>query len=130
MGCYSDFEMARGMSDELRQLYFRPLGDRWQVDAALRRRITWRRINVVEPFPSLPPMDLVFFRNVMIYFDTDMRRRALLGVRAVLRPGGFLFVGAAENLMAHSDLFESVQIGRTLAYRPAGGDGGTRPPSE
>lgn len=107
-------------SVDLRMLdrYFKPTEDRdmRQVTPALRRHLTIARLNLsVPPFPMKGPLDAVFCRNVMIYFDQPVRERLVAEVRRLLRPGGLFCLGHAENLSA-TGISGFVRIGAS-AYR-------------
>ncbi|MHB2019095.1 MAG: CheR family methyltransferase [Candidatus Xenobia bacterium] len=117
-GTYNAFEVQRGLPADLRDRCMRPVEDRWEVLPELRKQVDWRRLNLIEPWPALPPMDLIMLRNVLIYFDDVHKTRILEGVRRQLRPDGWLVLGAPENLMSWPDLFTPMQLGRSLAYRP------------
>ena len=100
-GVYSLDKMG-GVPRELRAKYFQREGKgapSLSVRASLRPAITFARLNLAEvPFPMSGPFDAVFCRNVMIYFDAEVRRRLLGELHRLLRPGGRLFVGHSESL--------------------------------
>jgi len=77
-----------------------------------------RPLNLAVPFPAMGPFDVVFLRNVLIYFDTPTKRAVLERVRRVLRPGGYLFLGGAETTLTIDDAWERVVLDRATAYRP------------
>lgn len=80
------------------------------VDPALRQMITFGRINLAHPpFPLKGPLDVVFCRNVMIYFDNTVRTRLLNDLYRLLKPGGYLMVGHAESLSGMLSDFKSVE---------------------
>jgi chemotaxis protein methyltransferase CheR len=83
-----------------------------------------RQLNLAAPFPRLPAVDVVFLRNVLIYFKLDTRRQILDRVRRVLRPDGYLVLGGAENLL-NVDAFECVPLDKAAVYRPRGGQAAT-----
>lgn len=97
-GHYADNRM-NGVSDERRRKWFRKDEDGWAVDDALRHPLLFKRLNLATPpFPMHGPLDIVFCRNVMIYFDNTVRQRLLDEVARLLKPGGYLIVGHAESL--------------------------------
>ena len=97
-GLYHERVMV-GVPDDLRRRWFTAAGDSWQVSEELRRLITFNRLNLSKPpFPMHGPLDLVFCRNVMIYFDTPVRTRLVAAIHRLLRPGGMLVIGSAESL--------------------------------
>ncbi len=120
-GTYSQLEVNRGLPAPLLVKYFQKVGTHWQVTEDLRRMVTVRKLNLAQPFGVLPTFDIVFLRNVLIYFDTDTKRRILNQVRAVTAPGGALFLGAAETTIGLDDSWERTPMGRfTLNRKPLG----------
>ncbi len=117
-GSYTQMEVNRGVPTPLLMKYFRREGLRWVVCEEIRRMVDFVEINLARELPGLPPMDIVFLRNVLIYFREDVRRGVLERVARVLRPDGYLFVGGAETLITYQDLFERVQIANTSCFRP------------
>jgi len=118
MGRYSQMEINRGVPTHLLVRYFHREGLQWEVFEDIRRMIDFREINLVEPWPLLPSMDVIFLRNVLIYFDDALRRHVLERIARQLEPDGYLFVGGAETMMAYPDLFERVEMGKSSCYRP------------
>lgn len=117
-GIYNQFEVNRGLPAHLLVRYFARHGMNYQIDSRLRGMVETKFLNLAEPFPSLPPMDVVFLRNVLIYFDVETKRRILGQVKRVLRPDGYLFLGGAETTMSVDDSWERQTIGRATVYRP------------
>jgi chemotaxis protein methyltransferase CheR len=114
---YGKREVARGLRPAQVARYFTPRGHAWVVRDEVRRLVEFRRLNLLQPLACLGTFDAVFCRNVLIYFDEDRRRRVCEQLYAQLAPGGWLMLGAAENLYGISDRFESVPLGGSLAYR-------------
>lgn len=107
-GVYSSLEINRGLSAAYLTKYFDKRGADWQVKAEIRRMVDFRPVNLIQEWPSLLPQDVVFIRNVMIYFDVPRKRRILDGIARLLRPDGYLFLGGAETTINLSDSFERV----------------------
>ncbi|MBI3230781.1 MAG: SAM-dependent methyltransferase, partial [Burkholderiales bacterium] len=84
------------------------------VDAALREKAEFAQINLIEPLPELVPFDVIFLRNVMIYFETDVKRKVVAQLISNLTPDGVLFVGLAESLNGLLDDLVAIGPG---AYR-------------
>jgi chemotaxis protein methyltransferase CheR len=121
-GTYSQLEVNRGLPAPMLVKYFRKVGTRWQVSDELRAMVKVRPLNLAQPFGPLPTFDIVFLRNVLIYFDTDTKRRILQQVRHVTAPGGALFLGAAETTIGLDDVWERTPMGRfTLNRKPTAG---------
>lgn len=119
-GCYTQLEVNRGLPAALLVKYFDRDGRHWTVKPAIRELVTVREVNLAKPLPALAAMDVVFLRNVLIYLDPAMRTTVLRRVATVLRPGGYLFLGAAETVHGLDDLYERVPLGRSVCYRTAG----------
>ena len=118
-GTYSQLEVNRGLPAPMLVKYFRKVGTHWQVSDELRSMVRTRHLNLAQPFGPLPTFDIVFLRNVLIYFDTDTKRRILQQVRNVTAPGGALFLGAAETTIGLDDTWERTPMGRfTLNRKP------------
>lgn len=98
-GVYPEDQM-QGLPEEYRRKYFRPASDgRWAVNDFVKREIVFRRLNLTNAqFPFRRPFDVIFCRNVMIYFDRDTRESLVRRLTEWLEPGGYLFVGHSESL--------------------------------
>jgi chemotaxis protein methyltransferase CheR len=120
-GIYSQFEVNRGLPANRLVRHFRKQGLHWQIEEPLRRMVETRQVNLNEELPSMPQMDIIFLRNVLIYFDIATKRQILARVRKVLRPDGYLILGGAETTLNLDDSFERLQIGRAPVYRLRGG---------
>lgn len=116
-GIYSQLEINRGLPAPMLVRHFERAGAQWQVRAELRSRVTFRRHNLMDPAPP-GPFDLVFLRNVLIYFDLATKRAVLDRVARVLRPGGFVVLGAAETTLGVHDGYERVEAGPAVLHRP------------
>jgi chemotaxis protein methyltransferase CheR len=120
-GRYSQLEVNRGLPAMFLVKYFQQEGNEWQIKADLRRMVEFREINLTEPWSTLPPMDIVFMRNVLIYFSIETKKGILAKVRQLLKPGGFLFLGSSETTLNLDDGFEPVPTDRTACYRMRSG---------
>lgn len=116
---YDAKEIHRGLTPELRQRYSHPERDGWRLNEQVRRPVEFRRLNLLDDFALEAPVDLVFLRNVMIYWDVPTRRTVLARVRRMLHPEGYLVLGAAEASPLLEDGFTRHLIGQTSWYRPA-----------
>jgi len=118
LGIYDDKKLER-VPAVLRQRYFERLADgRWQVSEALRREATFRHFNLMNDFPFKKPFDVIFCRNVMIYFDAPTRDALVQRFFQQLKPGGYLFIGHSESLSHGTSAFRYV---RPSLYRKPGG---------
>ena len=114
---YSQVEVNRGLPASQLVQYFERAGAHWRVTPALRRNVSFRLMNLTAPLPAMPPFDVIFLRNVLIYFDVATKKTVLRNVARLLRPDGWLFLGAAETTIGIDDNYERVAAGRTSAYR-------------
>jgi chemotaxis protein methyltransferase CheR len=116
-GKYGQIEVNRGLPAPLLLKYFEKKGMEWHVKPEVQRFTEFRELNLIEPWGTLPMMDVVFLRNVLIYFDVDTKRAILNNVRKVLHPWGYLFLGGAETTINLGDTFERVQFDKAGCYR-------------
>jgi len=118
-GRYSQLEVNRGLPAPMLVRHFVRSGTEWQVGDGLRRMVEFRTLNLAAPFPALPSFDVVFCRNVLIYFDTATRRQVLDRIVRTMRPDGALLLGAAETTMSLGTSLERVQVDRASYHRTA-----------
>jgi chemotaxis protein methyltransferase CheR len=116
-GRYTDPEVLRGVSPAWRARYFHQDGAGWKIDARLRHLIEFRQVNLMDHFGGLGPVDVIFCRNVLIYFDEAARRRLCDRFAEMLAPDGWLVLGAVENLYGITSRFASEHVGPTVVYR-------------
>jgi chemotaxis protein methyltransferase CheR len=116
-GRFSQLEVNRGLPAALLIKHFVRDGRQWQLHDDVRRMVTFRQLNLAGPLSRIPPMDVVFLRNLLIYFDTQAKEALLNRVSKVLRPDGYLFLGAAETTYGLDNSYERVQVGRSICYR-------------
>ena len=116
-GRFNQFEVERGLPPAYLTRYFVKRGVEWQLDERVRRMVDFRQINLNDTWPTLPILDVILLRNVLIYFDVAVKKQILAKVRQVLRPNGYLFLGGAETTLYLDDAFERGQVGRTSCYR-------------
>ncbi len=116
-GRYGQIEVNRGLPANLLVKYFEKKGLDWQVKPELQRWCEFRELNLIEAWGVLPQMDVVFLRNVLIYFDVDTKKRILRNMQNVMQPWGYLFLGGAETTINLGEGFERVQFDRAGCYR-------------
>ncbi|VAV92925.1 Chemotaxis protein methyltransferase CheR [hydrothermal vent metagenome] len=115
-GIYSQFEVQRGLPVQLLVKYFQKEGEMWKVDPVLRQNIMFKTFNLLESYLALGTFDVVFCRNVLIYFNQETKRDILNRMAAKMAPDAFLFLGAAETVLGITDAFEPV-AGKRGLYR-------------
>jgi chemotaxis protein methyltransferase CheR len=118
---FSQLEVNRGLRAPYLVKYFDQVGRDWVLRQQVRDLCRFERGNLANPPASVPTCDIVFLRNVLIYFDVDTKRTVLSHVRRVLRPGGYLVLGGAESTLNLDDAFQRTEIGRAVVFRHTGG---------
>jgi chemotaxis protein methyltransferase CheR len=116
-GRYSQLEVNRGLPATTLVKHFVRDGASWRISPAVASAVTFRQLNLMRPFPPLGRFDVVFLRNVLIYFDLPTKRDILGRIRQVLAPDGYLFLGAAEMTMGVDDAWQRVPAGKSSVYR-------------
>ena len=97
-GSYNKFEIERGLPGERLQRYFTADGANWKIKDQIRVMATFRKFNLMHPFNSLGKFDIIFCRNVAIYFTLEDRKKLFQKIASVLEPDGFLIIGSTESL--------------------------------
>lgn len=122
-GIYTQFEAQRGLPITLLVKYFTQVGDQWQITQDLRQMITFKPFNLLESPAALGKFDVIFLRNVLIYFDTGTKGKILEGMSRQLAEDGFLYLGGAETVLGVSDRFRPMQGQRGIyeLTQPQGG---------
>jgi len=117
-GEYDSLAIARGLGPELQRRYFNKINDlTWKIKPHLSARVEFKYLNLIESFSMLGKFDVIFCRNVLIYFTVDMKLDILKRMHACLKPGGYLFLGGSEALSGLSDYFEIVQCHPGIVYK-------------
>ncbi|MEO0412024.1 MAG: protein-glutamate O-methyltransferase CheR [Pseudomonadota bacterium] len=108
-GSYSQFEVQRGLPVNLMLKYFRQEGERWLISDDIKRRVTFKPFNLLQSPSGLGRFDVVFLRNVLIYFDSPTKAVVFEKVRSVMERDGALFLGAAETVLGVTEQFRSIK---------------------
>ena len=116
-GTYSQLEVNRGLPAAYLVKYFTQDHETWQINDEVKQLVEFRQMNLVQPWPVMPAFDLVFIRNVMIYFDLDTRKTILRKIRNCLLPHGCLFLGTAETTANIDPEFHPTTYGKAVVYR-------------
>jgi chemotaxis protein methyltransferase CheR len=116
-GIFSQFEVQRGLPIQMLVKYFTQTGELWQLNADIRAMVQHRQLNLLQDFSHLGTFDIIFCRNVLIYFDGDTKAGIFARLAKVLEPDGVLALGAAESVVGISDAFKADPERRGL-YRP------------
>jgi chemotaxis protein methyltransferase CheR len=117
-GEYDKLSVLRGLSSERLDRYFEnPTPIMWRVKRLVKERIDFRSLNLMDSYGALGKFDIVFCRNVLIYFNADLKRQILQKIHASLKPQGILFLGSSEGLAGAADLFEMVRCDPGILYK-------------
>ena len=116
-GRYTQLEVGRGLPPGYAQRYFRRDGMDYVIAPEVRRMISFQQCNLMGPWPSLPQLDVIFLRNVMIYFNGVTKESILRKMHRILHPDGRLFLGSTENIQGMDSYFEREAIGGSVCFK-------------
>jgi chemotaxis protein methyltransferase CheR len=116
-GLFSQFEVQRGLPIQMLVKHFAQIGELWQLNADIRGMVQHRQLNLLQDFSHLGTFDVVFCRNVLIYFDQDTKCNILERIARLIEPDGFLMLGAAETVVGLTEAFKPYPDRRGL-YSP------------
>jgi chemotaxis protein methyltransferase CheR len=119
-GIYSQFEVQRGLPIQMLVKYFKQTGELWQINADIRAMVQHRQLNLLHDFSQSGRFDVIFCRNVLIYFDQDTKSNVFGRLARTIEPDGFLVLGAAETVVGLTEAFKPIADRRGL-YRPEDG---------
>ncbi len=106
-GIYTQIEVNRGLPILMLTKYFQQNGTHWIISSKLREFITWRIVNLMQPLAVPGPFDLIFCRNVLIYFNLELKRQILEKIARLLKPEGILFLGSTETVLGVTAVVQS-----------------------
>jgi len=116
-GVYNDMSISRGLSQEQKDRFFVKEGDDLAVHPDIKKRVRFQEINLSGRYDRLGKFDVIFCRNVLIYFSNDLKQDILSRMAKALKPGGYLFLGSTESLTQHSKHFKMVRCHGGIAYQ-------------
>jgi len=116
-GVYTGMAASRGMSAEQQHRYFTEKNDQLEVKPEIKRRVNFRELNLTKGYELLGRFDIIFCRNVLIYFSHDQKSDIINRMARTLNPGGYLFLGSTESLSAHTKRFEMFSALGGICYR-------------
>jgi chemotaxis protein methyltransferase CheR len=120
-GRFQQLEVNRGLPAKYLVKYFHRDGMTWEIRSDIRKMIRWQKFNLKDSVAGMPVFDLVFCRNVLIYFDVQTKRGIFANIRKVLRPGGYLVLGSSETTLNVDEAYIRQQVGPAIFYQnPAG----------
>jgi chemotaxis protein methyltransferase CheR len=115
-GLYQQIEVNRGLPTSLLVKYFRRSGLDWQLNDGVRRMARFDTIDLRNCMRTLGPFDLVFCRNVMIYFDNETKRKIMKEIHGTLFRGGWLLLGGSETALGLDEWFDRKTVGNMIVY--------------
>ena len=115
-GLFQQIEVNRGLPAALLVKHFRPAGLDWQLSEAVRRMARFETIDLRKRMGGLGPFDLVFCRNVMIYFDNETKRNIMKEIHGTLFRGGWLLLGGSESIFGLDEWFQRTTVGNLTVY--------------
>lgn len=116
-GSYSTLEVNRGLTVERRNRYFRQSGSSWQIRDDIRQMVEFQQMNLIDSWTNLPLLDVIFLRNVLIYFNIETKRAILQQARQYMRQDSYLFLGSGETTFHLDNMFEPVRDAKSLYHR-------------
>jgi chemotaxis protein methyltransferase CheR len=116
-GIYCGLTVERGLTAEQQKRFFVPKKDCLEVRPEIKRRVSFRALNLASGYQGMGKFDVIFCRNVLIYFSVDQKADIIDRFAESLNPGGFLFLGSTESLSAHSDRFDMVSSNKAIGYQ-------------
>src|SRR5262245_59746464 len=125
-GIYSQFEVQRGLAIQMLVKYFKQIGERWQINPDIRAMVAHRQLNLLHDFDQLGSFDVIFCRNVLIYFDQETKANIFGRLARSMEADGFMVLGAAETVVGLTEAFKPIADRRGL-YRPNDARGAARP---
>jgi chemotaxis protein methyltransferase CheR len=116
--CYDEMMVRRGLSEERRGRFFqRSAQGCWEVKPEVRSRVRFMELNLLQSYALLGKFDVVFCRNVLIYFSSDIKRQILTRIGQTMNSGAYLFLGGSESPTGYSDEFEMLRMPQGVLYR-------------
>ncbi len=117
-GVYSDFEMSRGIDPRRRDKYFHKVAGGWKICDEVRSMVSFAQRNLLQPFTNIGPFDVIFCRNVAIYFEMPVKKDLFERLAGALTQNGALFVGSSESLSGFGMRWKALHHCRSIFYQP------------
>jgi len=115
-GIYYNAEVQRGLNQYHLEKHFEKIGNQWYINESIKKLVEFHKVNFIEHFMYLGGFDIIFCRNVLIYFEDEVKRRILDQFYELLHPDGYLILGSTENLFSVTDKFKSIRAHGSTAF--------------
>ena len=116
-GVYDEYEIVRGLSEQYQRQYFEQDGHKRRIVSEIKQRVRFQELNLLQSYSLLGQFDIIFCRNVLIYFSNEIKEDILSRMARSLKPGGYLFLGGSEPIANYSDAFDMVRCKQGVVYR-------------
>ncbi len=116
-GVYEGVAVSRGLPQERKARFFRETGAGWEVSVDIKKRVSFRELNLMQNYTLLGRFDIIYCRNVLIYFSTELKRDILARMAKCLNPGGFLVLGGSESITNYSNEFDLIRWRNGVIYQ-------------
>ncbi|MHB8789050.1 MAG: CheR family methyltransferase [Desulfobulbaceae bacterium] len=117
LGRYDSLAITRGLSDEFRDRYFVKSDKIWTISDEVKKMVRFQKLNLQENFNHLGKQDVIFCRNILIYFSLEFKQNILKRIAALLRPSGYLFLGASESIIMYTQEYDMQRHAMGLYYQ-------------
>ncbi|HBI14163.1 MAG TPA: chemotaxis protein [Desulfobulbaceae bacterium] len=117
LGRYDNLAITRGLGEEYRDRYFVQNNKIWTISDEVKKMVRFQKLNLQESFNHLGKQDIIFCRNILIYFSLEFKQDILKRIAALLRPGGYLFLGASESIIMYTQEYEMQRHAMGLYYQ-------------
>ncbi|HHI94383.1 MAG TPA: protein-glutamate O-methyltransferase CheR [Gammaproteobacteria bacterium] len=116
-GVYEGVAVSRGLPQERKARFFRETSAGWEVSEDIKKRVSFRELNLMQNYTLLGRFDIIYCRNVLIYFSTELKRDIMARMAKCLNPGGFLVLGGSESITNYSDEFNLIRWRNGVIYQ-------------
>lgn len=116
-GSYEGVAVSRGLPQERQSRFFQETSSGWEVGKDIKQRVTFRELNLMQNYTLMGRFDIIYCRNVLIYFSTELKRDILSRMAKCLNPGGYLVLGGSESISNYSDAFDLIRWRNGVIYQ-------------
>ena len=110
--------MSRGLAEDLKNRYFTTKDNKiWTINDEIKKMVTFKKLNLQENFNHVGNQDIIFCRNILIYFSMDFKQDILNRIANLLRPNGYLFLGASESIIMYTKQYDMLRHAMGLYYQ-------------